>query len=79
MPLNGLPPRPPPLPTRNHEIRIGNIPRGAKKDEVYTLLADNALHRYPFSSGTRKLNFWVHLPRGRDTVGSWGQMNDGFG
>ena len=76
---NGLPPRPPPMARRNFEIRIGNIPRGAKKDEVYHLLADGALHRYPFSSRERKLNFWIHLPTARATVGSWGQMNDGFG
>lgn len=47
-----------PDPMGNVEIRIMNIPLGSSKDELYALLCDAALHRAPFSSREKKLNFW---------------------
>lgn len=49
---------PPSSQPQNIEIRIDNIPQGSKIDELYRLLGDVALHRYPFSRHDWKLNFW---------------------
>lgn len=71
--LQGLPPRPgiltnrapgPPMPMNhsersvNVEIRISNVPPACSKDQLYALLGESALHRAPFSTRDRKLNFW---------------------
>ena len=75
------PPRPGPPPglgSRNIEIRIGMVPLSSKKEEIYSLLADGALHRFPFSTKDYKLNFWIHLPRARIENGNWGQNNEGY-
>lgn len=68
-----------PQPTaRNFEIKISDIPTNRKKDELYELLAAEALHRYPFSPASRPLNFWLHLPRPKESPDQWGHSNDGF-
>lgn len=42
----------------NVEIRISNVPLACTKDQLYSVLGDSALHRAPFSTRERKLNFW---------------------
>ena len=42
---------------RPFEIRISRIPLGCSKDELYALMGSH-LHRSPFSTRDRKLNFW---------------------
>lgn len=42
----------------NVEIRISNVPPACTKDQLYSVLGDAALHRAPFSTRERKLNFW---------------------
>ena len=45
----------------NVEIRITNVPPTCSKDDLYSILGEYALHRAPFSSRERKLNFWYVL------------------
>jgi len=47
-----------PQPGVNVEIMIRNVPQGCSKDELYSILGEQALHRAPFSPRDKKMNFW---------------------